>query len=216
MNRQRGFNLVELAIVLVIIGLLLGGILKGQALITSAKIKRVNNDFNGITAAVYTYLDRYGTLPGDDDKTDGRWPDLQTSLGAATKGDANGILAGTWNADPSSCGTDCETYYMWAHMQAANLVASTEPPKNAFGGAIGVQDVDDTANPIESGVALGINGIVICMDNLTGEVAEMVDINFDDGEADTGLLKAVEGMTGTPALATVYNVNKDYMLCKRI
>ena len=45
-NRQSGFTLVEIAIVLVIIGLLLGGVLKGQELITQAKIKNVANDLN--------------------------------------------------------------------------------------------------------------------------------------------------------------------------
>ena len=65
-RRQAGFTLVEIAIVLVIIGLLLGGVLKGQELITQAKIKNVANDFNGISAAIYGYQDRYKQLPGDD------------------------------------------------------------------------------------------------------------------------------------------------------
>jgi len=50
-KQQAGFTLVEIAIVLVIIGLLLGGILKGQEMITQAKIKNLINDMNGITAA---------------------------------------------------------------------------------------------------------------------------------------------------------------------
>ena len=41
-NKQSGFTLVEIAIVLVIIGLLLGGVLKGQELINSAKVKNLN------------------------------------------------------------------------------------------------------------------------------------------------------------------------------
>ena len=64
--RQKGFTLVEIAIVLVIIGLLLGGILKGQEMITQARIKNVINDFNGITAAYASYQDRYRAVPGDD------------------------------------------------------------------------------------------------------------------------------------------------------
>jgi prepilin-type N-terminal cleavage/methylation domain-containing protein len=71
--RQSGFTLVEIAIVLVIIGLLLGGILKGQEMITQAKIKNIVNDFNGITAAVNSYQDRYRALPGDDLNAAGRW-----------------------------------------------------------------------------------------------------------------------------------------------
>ena len=57
-HRQCGFTLVEIAIVLVIIGLLLGAILKGQEMITQARIKNVINDFNGISAAYASYQDR--------------------------------------------------------------------------------------------------------------------------------------------------------------
>jgi prepilin-type N-terminal cleavage/methylation domain-containing protein len=62
---QKGFTLVEIAIVLVIIGLLLGGILKGQEMITQAKIKNVVADFSGISAAYYGYQDRYRAIPGE-------------------------------------------------------------------------------------------------------------------------------------------------------
>src|SRR5712692_6741851 len=72
-SSQSGFTLVEIAIVLVIIGLLLGGILKGQEMITQARIKNVINDFNGVTAAVNSYNDRYKALPGDDLNTIARW-----------------------------------------------------------------------------------------------------------------------------------------------
>src|ERR1041385_5964966 len=66
MYRVRGFTLVEIAIVLVIVGLLLGGILKGQEMITQAKIKNVISDFSGISAAYHGYVDRYKKIPGDD------------------------------------------------------------------------------------------------------------------------------------------------------
>src|SRR2546425_1241422 len=59
MHKAQGFTLVEIAIVLVIIGLLLGGILKGQEMITQAKIKNSIADFSGISAAYHGYQDRY-------------------------------------------------------------------------------------------------------------------------------------------------------------
>lgn len=67
MKNQKGFTLVEIAIVLVIIGLLLGGVLKGQELITNSKIKSVASDFDGIATAYYAYRDRTGEIPGDSD-----------------------------------------------------------------------------------------------------------------------------------------------------
>ena len=81
-RKQTGFTLVEIAIVLVIIGLLLGGILKGQEMITQAKIKNVVADFSGISAAYYGYQDRYRAIPGDDSGAAARW----TTPTAATSG----------------------------------------------------------------------------------------------------------------------------------
>jgi len=62
---RRGFTLVELAIVLVIIGIILGAILKGQALIQNARAKRLQNDLKGLESMIWTYYDRQGRLSGD-------------------------------------------------------------------------------------------------------------------------------------------------------
>ena len=72
---QKGFTLVELALVLVIIGLLLITVLRGAELIRSARLKATGNDLLGYYAAVYTYLDRMGRLPGDTDR-DGKMDDM--------------------------------------------------------------------------------------------------------------------------------------------
>ncbi len=64
-NKQKGFTLVEIAIVLVIIGLLLGGILKGQELISSARVRNLADQNSGIQAAYYGFIDRYRQVPGD-------------------------------------------------------------------------------------------------------------------------------------------------------
>jgi len=66
-NKQSGFTLVELAVVMVIIGILLGGILKGQQMIDNARGKRVFNDLKGMEALVWTFYDRRGAFPGDCD-----------------------------------------------------------------------------------------------------------------------------------------------------
>ena len=67
LGNQAGFTLVELAIGLVIIGLLIGAILGGAQMIKNAKIKRQISDLRGLYGAVYTYFDRFLQLPGDTD-----------------------------------------------------------------------------------------------------------------------------------------------------
>jgi prepilin-type N-terminal cleavage/methylation domain-containing protein len=93
-STEAGFTLVEIAIVLVIIGLLLGGILKGQEMITQAKIKNIINDFNGVTVAVTSYQDRYRAIPGDDQNASTRW-----TTQAPASGNGNGIIAGLYSAN---------------------------------------------------------------------------------------------------------------------
>ncbi|MGH8650283.1 MAG: prepilin-type N-terminal cleavage/methylation domain-containing protein, partial [Burkholderiales bacterium] len=65
MRKQTGFTLIEIAIVLVIIGLLLGGVLKGQELITSARVRNLISQQDGVKAAYFGFLDRFRSLPGD-------------------------------------------------------------------------------------------------------------------------------------------------------
>src|SRR6266436_5700444 len=93
-STEGGFTLVEIAIVLVIIGLLLGGILKGQEMITQARIKNAINDFNGVVTAITSYQDRYRALPGDDKGATTRWA-AQAPAAGANQGD--GVIAGAYN-----------------------------------------------------------------------------------------------------------------------
>ena len=136
---QKGFTLVEIAIVLVIIGLLLGGILKGQEMITQAKIKNVVADFSGISAAYYGYQDRYRAIPGDDAQAATRW----TTPTVATAGDGNRVLTGLYG---STTAAD-ESRLWWDHLRRSGFVSGsgTAQPQNAFNGTLGVQTGDGSA-----------------------------------------------------------------------
>ena len=82
--RQRGFTLIEMSIVLVIIGLIIGGILKGQELIESARIKNVINQIDIVRTATNAFQDRFNSLPGDYN---------QPIITSAPVGNQDGIIA---------------------------------------------------------------------------------------------------------------------------
>ena len=83
-TKQGGFTLVEIAIVLVIIGLLLGGILKGQELINNAKVRSVADRQNSLKAAWFGFVDRYNFIPGDSKRA------VRLVPGAQDRGDVTG------------------------------------------------------------------------------------------------------------------------------
>ena len=200
MKKAQGFTLVEIAIVLVIIGLLLGGILKGQEMITQAKIKNVIADFSGISAAYHGYVDRYKKIPGDDPcaggvvtagncgTTTGRWT-------GATAGNGNGQIAGKYN---STTATD-ESRLWWDHLRRAGFVSGVgdSQPFNALTGIIGVQ-TGDSAGGAALNTGAGFTGIIICSANLPDKVAIAADTQMDDGVPSSGTVRAVLQTTPNP------------------
>jgi len=184
-NKTQGFTLVEIAIVLVIIGLLLGGILKGQEMITQAKIKNSIADFSGISAAYYGYQDRYRAIPGDDPGA-GRW-----ATGRA--GDGNGVVGGAYNAAcpagaaQPAAGT-AESCLFWHDLRLAGFVsgAGAQQPFNAFTGQIGVQ----TGNTAGATALGGFAGLIICSANIPDKVAIAMDTQMDDGVIGTGTVRS--------------------------
>lgn len=211
-RKQAGFTLVEIAIVLVIIGLLLGGVLKGQELITQAKIKNVANDFSGLTVAILSYQERYKALPGDDAGAANRWNG--SPAGGTSGGAPNARIDGKYN---SSTDTD-ESRIMWRHLRYAGFIggdpASALQPSNAAGGIIGV----------EWG-AMGLGGHAICSAGLSGKIAAAIDAQADDGLPNTGTVRAIaqsaSGDAGSSAPTNSPNSYVEdgstlYVLCKQL
>ena len=197
---QKGFTLVEIAIVLVIIGLLLGGILKGQEMITQAKIKNVIADITGVSAAMYGYQDRYRALPGDD-KGAGRW----TAAPAATPGNGNGVVEGAY----ASANAADESRLFWDHLRRAGFVggAGTENPFNAVSGKMGVQTGDGSSATPPGVLGTVANtqlfaGLILCTANLPDKIAISVDSQMDDGVGNAGSVRALRGGANPPLPST--------------
>ncbi len=185
-RKQQGFTLVEIAIVLVIIGLLLGGILKGQELITSARVRNIADQNSGVQAAYYGFVDRFRQVPGD-------WPAVnaaQAIPGVLTGGDGNGRLNGDW----------VEALALWEQLSRAGFIQGAyvggdkEPtatdtdkaPRNAFNGFLVLfrsNDYFDTVtNPTDRlNLTMG-RGIPV-------NVMRELDLKVDDGLPQSGVLR---------------------------
>ena len=181
-GKQKGFTLVEIAIVLVIVGLLIGGVLKGREMITNAKLKRIERDHAGIVAAMQAYRDRYLILPGDDDRASLRFGIYSDTVNDPApvdiNGDASGSIDGNWEALPNT-----ETSNFWKHLRAANLIPGggddNTQPTNAYGGNIGLHDG-----------SLDISGHVIIFGSIEGAIAKILEAQLDDGVPSTGLIQS--------------------------
>lgn len=114
MRKQAGFTLIEIAIVLVIIGLLLGGVLKGQELITSARVRNLISQQDGIKAAYFGFLDRFRALPGD-------YSQASTNI-ACTPACTNGNNNGQITASGVAGATTDEHIAAWEHLSKAGFI----------------------------------------------------------------------------------------------
>ncbi|MEF8720682.1 MAG: prepilin-type N-terminal cleavage/methylation domain-containing protein [Candidatus Accumulibacter necessarius] len=153
-KQQSGFTLVEIAIVLVIIGLLLGGVLKGQELINSAKVKNMIGDFRTVSSLVYGYQDRFKAFPGDqnqnqlDDAFGAAWqrPATLPLPACARRTTAASTAPGMPATLTAPVSPRTKASVFWQHVRLANLAtgptALTDTdyrPRNADGGFIGIE-----------------------------------------------------------------------------
>jgi prepilin-type N-terminal cleavage/methylation domain-containing protein len=214
LRKQNGFTLVEIAIVLVIVGLLIGGVLKGQEMITNAKLKRLESDNAGVAAAMFSYQDRYVQLPGDDAGATARFT-VYSSADQAD-GDGDGTIEGVWNQDTTATwvnGTQ-ETVKFFSHLRAAGLVPGAGEdktrPTNAYGGQIGIQDG-----------SLGISGHVTIFGGIDGPVAKIIDGRLDDGKSASGRIQSAQldsggDMAAAGTAATDYLDDERYNMAFRL
>lgn len=191
--KQSGFTLVEIAMVLIIVGLMLGGVLKGQELVAGAKVKSLANDFRQVPLFIYGYQDKFRRIPGDDVAAV-----ANVAAPAGHIGNGDGQIGGNWNDMANAS----EAVLFWEHVRLANLAsgptdfASTTDntaslPTNAEGGRVGVQSRPPIA---------GIKGIhFVCSTGIAGKLARQLDLALDDGDALRGSMMAVRATTSTAA-----------------
>ena len=206
-NRQQGFTLVEMAIVLVIIGLLLGVILKGQELITSARVRNIADQNSGVQAAYYGFIDRYRQVPGDWGSANA----AQSIPGVTTGGNADGRLNDAGSGDWE------EALALWEHLSKSGFIQgnylggtaqpnqndNNKAPRNAFNGFLMLYrstDYYDAGTPSDKlNLVLGA-GIPV---NVLAEL----DRKIDDGLPQTGVLRHAVTFGGTFSIISESSAN---------
>jgi prepilin-type N-terminal cleavage/methylation domain-containing protein len=170
MRAQAGFTLVELAIVMIIIGLLIAGVLKGQALIGNAKVTAQVAQFKSIDAAVSTFKDMYASLPGDILTPTTRLPNCGAApCNVPGGGDGNiGAVGGgtiTFNAAPTT-----EQSNFFVHLSAADLITGINPALLlTFGGQFPAAKLNGGITPgTLAGNVVPNNGLAIPAANVMG------------------------------------------------
>lgn len=178
---QAGFTLVEIAIVMVIIGLLIGGIIKGQAMIQNAKVKRVAKQADELRAAIMGFYDKYGTYPGDENKA-------AIPPGSDAEGDGDGMIE------------TAEQYEVYQDLQLADLISgsyngTSDLPSHAFGGKVTMYWVDPGPGRAKHNFVFS---------NLPAEVCLEIDQKHDDGVYNTGSISGSAQYTEGNTIPSFY------------
>ncbi len=179
--------MLETAIVLLIAGMIVSGVLKGNEIVGQARAKFVINDLTAVNTATLQYYDRYRAWPGDDVNAggvQGRW-----SVFSAKSGNGDGAVFGSYNdqfaGDPATFadGIENESLKFWWHMRIAGFVmgpltgpGAAAPPTMPVGGILGVQSGDENF----------LAGLMACFSNIPDRIATMIDTQLDDQRPNAG------------------------------
>lgn len=179
---QTGFTLVELSIVLIIIGLILGGVFKGQALIDSARVRAMSTDVSGIRTAWFSFQERYRSIPGDFSSArtqidssalpgngNGRIDDSQERAGVWQQLALAGFIAGQYDGSQSAVGS------------ATDLSCGPQTcPKNPYNGYYKISysaQAIETQSPTHE---------IYTGDQIPVNILSQLDFKLDDGHASSG------------------------------
>jgi prepilin-type N-terminal cleavage/methylation domain-containing protein len=214
---ERGFTLVELAIVMIIIGLLISGVLKGQELIKNAQVASTITQVKGYNGAVSTFDDMYSGVPGDLRNAGNRIPDCTVANGCIFAGGAANLGNRRIDVLPDVAPAT-ESVAFWVQMSQANLISGIRSdggnlfderlPSAKIGGGfhIGFSRTGQTghfgqvdgATQLRSGHYLALNNnagaaISALSATLSPNVAQRLDTKLDDGNGESGSVRAFSG-----------------------
>lgn len=182
-SRARGFSLVEVAIVLVIIGFILAAVLQGRQLIASAEYKSFQSELAEYRNAFYTFRDRYNALPGDFSEADVRF--------GLTQGNGDGQI----DNGPTCDAADNESCLAWQHLRAAGMLegnpddgGEAASPRHPYGSPVEGFFTGNDGN--------GVFGHKIAVAGVPAEVARRLDEDIDDDDCNSGSIAGLNSTAG--------------------
>jgi prepilin-type N-terminal cleavage/methylation domain-containing protein len=212
-QRQGGFTLVEIAIVLMIVGLLIGGILRGQELIQSARVRNIIDQKSAIQTAHIAFMDRYRMLPGD----------LTTAPNGGQAAIVGNGAVGSPNSGDGQVAMGNESILFFQNLTAAGFISCGACMTVAAAGAPSINNspVNVYGNYLTAGNAMsnsaglswydpsatGINQFVLYTGSGTpSQVLAEVDRKADDGLPATGQLRVAVGIGSATAVTCAPNL----------
>ena len=137
---NNGFTLIEISIVMVVIGLIVGGILVGRNLIETAQLKSLMSQVEKYKAAVLTFQMKYNALPGDMSNATNYWPqdpltcnqNYAGTIGYTCNGDGDGHIGASSSNDPNFGSVFHETFLAWNHLSLAHLIEDPFPATGPY------------------------------------------------------------------------------------
>ena len=227
-QNQDGFTLVEISIVMIIIGLLIGGTFGGMKLIENMQVNKTVQDLKAIESASLTFKDTYGRLPGDLVNPAARLPNCTTAPCNVT-GDGNRRIgpANGWTNVSAITATD-ERLAAWHHLAAADLMKAPGPgaslefgdgqPDSPYGGYrwetytngtnyAGIPDNTVRGHMlIVTGLAWEVYTTQTSFNSVPCYAMTKIDRKMDNGHPLTGRVSAVHGQcyTAPASMASTY------------
>jgi type II secretory pathway pseudopilin PulG len=180
LTNNYGFTLVELGLFLVIVGLLITSALKAEAVFQNAKVNKLIEEKESLSSAFYTFYDRYGTYPGDENQP-------SFPINDTHEGNCNGLV------------NENERWYLFEDLVLTRIIhgdydkTTGGEPSNAFGGSMYI--LWQTINGTPSHWATFLD--------IPAKAAEMIDRSYDDGCYESGSVR-VNTAYSNPTDKTLY------------
>lgn len=222
LSKSDGFTLVELSIVMIVIGLLIGGVLKGQELIKNARITSVISQVKQTHVAYATFWDSYRAIPGDMRNATSLIQGCNAGISCVNGDGNNRVWTGTWDSWTSQpwmntpADINSENVQFWKHLALMDLISGVREsattvgwgethPVTSFGSGFHARS---SLAPVGHGKMTGVT--IVLRNNISGDWqcggvggadtcamspqdAERIDRKMDDGNAVDGAVQAISG-----------------------